>query len=731
MTEEYFVTYNDENSNEANLALAEYSKGLASAQVVSRQNRVRTIGSTIFQNVGPGSLSVRDGFNRRDYDTFRYDEWIPTSPKDIMQACMDAYRYIGIVKNTIDLMTDLCVQGLDIVHPVKAQERFYKKWFHDIVEAPGRSERIASLTYRAGTAVIKRHVAEIDVDTTNQMKQVSGATKPFQEVQPKKGEIPWRYTIFNPISIDILDKEYTDFINVKDREYVLLLNSGSIQTFMDRRNEGFFRNVPRDLVSSLNRALRNKKNYIPLNQDEISIVSYKKDDFELWAMPICHAILDDLKMLQKLKLADLCALDGAIAQIRLWKIGDLEHKIFPKKEAFSRLAQIIMQAVSGGVMDIMWGPAIDLKETGVELHKFLGESKYIPTLKAIFHGLGLPSALTGYGDQGFTNNMVEIKILMQRLKYMRKLLTDFWNKEIRIVQKAMGFAKPAQIVFDTSILDNEIGMLTILLQAVERNIISEELFQERVNSIPEIEKLRVKREWKEKQAGRMPPKAGQFNDPTSDDKFGKELLKTMVDNKRIDPANILEEFLDLDLEGVEIKSEEDAAALVQKTMPKKETGFNPTSDLNKGRPPGAKDKTKRKTKVATPVGQARILGFVKNLIWAENVQKEISEVVTPTYLKIKSKENVRQLTTEEFNELESFKFNVLCNIKPNTKFDNNSFKELINNDLFPPAEAKLLLDQCVLNYRTEHGSDPNVEKLRTIQSKVVALLSPILDEYQE
>ena len=50
---------------------------------------------------------------------------------------------------------------------------------------------------------------------------------------------------------------------------------------------------------------------------------------------LCY--LDDIIMLEKMRLADMSALDGAISNIRLWTIGNLDHKILPNKAAINKL----------------------------------------------------------------------------------------------------------------------------------------------------------------------------------------------------------------------------------------------------------------------------------------------------------------------------------------------------------------------------------------------------------
>ena len=112
---------------------------------------------------------------------------------------------------------------------------------------------------------------------------------------------------------------------------------------------------------------------IPLDKDKFMMYHYKKDDWNVWSNPMIYAILDDIVMLEKMKLADLAALDGAISNVRLWRIGDLDHKIIPTKAAINKLRDILASNVGGGTMDLVWGPEIDFKESSTQVYKFLGQ----------------------------------------------------------------------------------------------------------------------------------------------------------------------------------------------------------------------------------------------------------------------------------------------------------------------------------------------------------------------
>ena len=104
---------------------------------------------------------------------------------------------------------------------------------------------------------------------------------------------------------------------------------------------------------------------------------YKKDDWSNWANPLIYAILDDVIMLEKMRLADLSALDGAISNIRLWTLGNLDHKILPNKSAINKLRDILHSNVGGGTMELVWGPELTYTESNSQVYKFLGSENII------------------------------------------------------------------------------------------------------------------------------------------------------------------------------------------------------------------------------------------------------------------------------------------------------------------------------------------------------------------
>ena len=157
---------------------------------------------TSYLDIEPNT-SVRTGFLRQDYDYFRPGESIAKRQKRIIKQCMAAYDKVGIIRNVIDLMSDFSSQGLNIYHPNKTIEKFFRTWFKQ-VNGLERSERFLNYLYRCGNVPVRRNVTKVNKKTTDSLKRAHGDN--FVQVENKnysKNVIPWSYEFLNPLAIDI------------------------------------------------------------------------------------------------------------------------------------------------------------------------------------------------------------------------------------------------------------------------------------------------------------------------------------------------------------------------------------------------------------------------------------------------------------------------------------------------------------------------------------------------
>ena len=467
----------------------------------------------------------RPGLTRTDYDFFRPNEAIPKQIKAIIQRAELVYQRVGLVKNVIDLMGDFAVQGVKLVHKNKRIERFYRQWFKKI-NGKDRSERFLNNLYKTGNVVLKRQTGKLSLKVSEELYKAVASPDLFitnlEGVQLERREIPWRYTFLDPVYVEVAAGPLASFVANKRYELVLpttfrrIINSP--KTISEQE---IIKNLPEELIQ----AAKTKQPF-PLDPDKVLVFHYKKDDWQPWAYPMIYAIMDDITVIEKLKLADISALDGAISNIRIFKLGSLEHKIAPTKAATAKLAQILGNNVGGGTMDLIWGPDIELLESRTTVHQFLGEGKYIPHLNAVYAGLGIPPTLTGtFGAAGTTNNFISLKTLTQRLQYGRDVLVSFWEQEIELVRKSMGFKYGAKIEFDRMDLSNEDAEKALLVQLADRNLISDELLQSKFGIDPDMEKSRINRESRERKSNRMVQKAGPWSDPQFENTLKKIALQ--------------------------------------------------------------------------------------------------------------------------------------------------------------------------------------------------------------
>jgi len=685
MNEKNMITWDDSDPNSKTNALDRFSDNIDHYSGLSK-----TQGSTYrhFIDIEP-NRSVRPGFNANDYYAFRPGEAVPNQQRQIIKMCMDAYDKVGIIRNIIDLMGDFGSQGIQIVHQTKSVEKFYQQWFRNI-NGKERSERFLNNLYKCGNVIIYRSYAKVTPQLDQYMKSLSSDIR-VEVPNAKPNEIPWRYNFFNPLTVKMKDGNLSLFMGLQN--YTITTNS-----FFDKFTSG---DIPNHVLESLpvnikQSLLRGEKD-VPLDPERIGIFYYKKDDWRQWANPMIYAILDDIIMLEKMRLADLSALDGAISNIRLWTLGNLEHKILPNKSAINKLRDILASNVGGGTMELVWGPELSFKESNSEVYKFLGSEKYTSVLNSIYAGLGVPPTLTGMATNGggFTNNFISLKTLVERLQYGRDQLVRFWEKEIEIVRKAMGFRYKAHIQFDQMTLSDEAAEKNLLIQLADRDIISHETLLQRFKEIPQIEKIRLKREVIDRADEENPKKAGPYHRPQIKEDFQKVALQT---------GKMLPQDLGL-------KTSVPKDMLLMPKGPVPSSSNQPKPPNPNGRPPNSEDSSPRKQRIANPRSQP---GVAETFVWAENSWDKLSSILNTAYLGSQNKKNLRQLTKSQFEDLEKLKLDIFTNLEILDNVDQEKVYNMLRDNVKTPA--------LFLNMLKEKNISLNSMTIDNYRKNIIGLL---------
>jgi hypothetical protein len=481
-----------------------------------------------------------------------------------------------------------------------------------------------------------------------------------------------------------------DLANFMDNRVFKTPISKEIMRIVNQPKNEDEKNLASKLPTYLLDAVKANKTHIIFDPEKTKCYYYRKDDWEVWATPMIYPILGDIIQLEKLKLADLTALEGAISHIRIWKLGDLKEKIMPNAAAIKKLSDILMHNVGGGSMDLVWGPDITLEETSSDISKFLGSEKYQHTMLSIYGGLGIPASITGGNSkEGFTNNYLALRTLVEKLNYGRHILENFWRDELALFQRAMGIRQAFKLSFDYSLLADENSYRALLIQLVDRNIISEETLRDKFGEVSDIEQSRIKREFRKREDDYVPAKVSPLSQVEHD------LQKIALQNGYA-PSEV----------GLELEDNEpgELSLIDQKKLELKSKDISgPKGVPGQGRPVGKKDSSKRPPKKVTPIG----MGTLQNLMWAKSALSQISEIATPILLEVTGRKNVRSMSDEEFSFAEDIKYSVLCQLNPGEKVTPERVKEILENKPSSPAYIKNLYRSLKANL-----NEPTVEELR-------------------
>jgi hypothetical protein len=641
-------------------------------------------------------MSARPEFTLEDYNAFRPANRGPQNYCELFNTCNAVYENVGLIWNIINLMTDFTVKGVRLVHKNKRQELVFQDWFQRI-HGLHVSERFVNYLYRLGNVIAQRYTAMATEDEIAVAHQQPDRKLP-KMFTPRKNEIPWKYVFINPAYCEMIGGPLSSFVS---KPIYGIKLSEELKNLIKSPKTEYERQIVSQLPENIVAAAKSNKSY-PLDPDDVIVYHFKKDDWNAWALPIIAPILDSIKTLDKLQFADQCVLDGAASKVRIFNIGSMEYKIPPSPAMAQKLSSLLESNVGGGTIDIVWGPDLKVQETKDDMWNLLGEEKYKPTLNSIYSTLGVPQTLTssvGTGS-GATNNYMSLKTLTERLGYGRSLLVDFWEREIAIFQKAMGYRSPAEVEFDQPILANEDTEKQLLIQLCDRNLISEELLQIKFGMKPNMEKVRLNREKRERDAGTRVRKGGQWFNPDPD----TDLKKIALQTGQVSPAQV----------GLDLEAPKDEEIKQMKKLPLMEKAAEPSKlpgQSGQGRPKMKKDSKKRKTKKFSPQAKGMVT------LWANAAQNKIADVLNPVILKQFSKSNFRQLTTEEFAMAEKIKFMILCGLTPLEEVsDDRVIAELKSYKEFPAYIEEL--KARALHFQKVMNREPTIDEIRYIQSEV-------------
>jgi hypothetical protein len=271
----------------------------------------------------------------------------------------------------------------------------------------------------------------------------------------------------------------------------------------------------------------------------------------------------------------------------------------------------------------------------------------------------------------------------------------------------MGFKYSARLEFDRMDLSNEDAEKALLVQLADRNIISDELIQSRFGFDPEMEKIRLNRESRERDSNRMVPKAGPWYDPM----FEESMQKIALQIGLATPSQV----------GLELqKKKAGEKTVLEMKVPSSPFG-QPSSVKDsseslkgvpgQGRPKNSKDSSTRKQRTFSPQTGATLQ------LWADSAQDNISNIINPILLDFYQKKNMRSLSNTQYLEAEETRSKLLFSASPFDKIDQDFVQKTLS--IINTASVNKIFDQYVYflqNIKKSFARELTVNELKQVKS---------------
>jgi len=648
-------TFYTSTNNEKNEALSKHAKAMSSV------DPSQMAFGGFYSNVEDG-ISVRPPFTRKAWERFRPNERIPSKDIEIMTACREAYESVGVIRSVIDLMTEIAVEGIELVSENENIQNFFKQW-SEKVNLKERAERFANYFVVEGNVVAGRKFESIDMPAVRRMKRdsVNAAIK---------SKIPLEYVFYDPQTISLIGGDLAIFSGVK--KWAIKLGSKNIAHFrglVKKEGESVLVNFPKEVKAAILNGKGNGDVLIPLSEDSVYVAHYKKKDSDIWAKSFIYSILHDVIYNEKLRMAKISALDSWYNSVRLWRLGDHKEEILPDLGSIVRLSNVL-ENHSGGTLDIIWDSMLSYDQYFPPIEKL---ENFTENYESMLLGLGVHKSLIG-GDSsagGSNDSFMGLRNLMKRIDGIRRAITDWINAEVSIICEELSFQNKPRIKFNVDNLFDQPSYFKLLTELNDRNVISNQTIVEKIGEMWDIEKSRLDAEEKLRKDSLVPEKLSPFIQTKISDSNHKK-------NKEL----------------INIKTE---------SPPSSQNNKEPIK--TNGRPNGSKDTVKRKV-------SKRIRA--EHLDSATNFHNKIEDILEAFYLDKFKLSNKRQLNSSQKNEIDVAKDRVLAKFK-GADLTAEEILEVSQSDSVEYQDFKIKLNKEIKKIKS-----PTVNSVKTLKNFIIA-----------
>jgi len=405
-------------------------------------------------------------------------------PKESYKRSMDFYFDADIYGSAIDIFANFSMKGFenDIGDPTI--KNFYDSWALD-VNFEEVLDWVFLELFRSGfvrtyktLGKYEPRVSHISPIPGKKPKKVKAARK----VRFKKTDIPLRYTVLNPLLVEIEGSMLFD--NTKttlkpSNELKKMLNKPAKDLTLEEKE------IIKQLPAPFKAQVKAGGN-IALDSLLVGSIDWRKQPYERYPRPRGTRVFESLDYRTKLREADLSTLDGITNYILKITIGSDEFPV-TNQEELDRVAQIFNTPSKS--FDVVWNHTLKIEKiVSPEIGDILGQEKYMQVNEDITAGLALTRALIdGTVNLNQASAGLIVKTVIEEVEYARRLVTRWIYREYRQIAEAMGFDQYPKVRWDDTVLRDIILYMTIVSQLVDRRMLSYQTALERLGFNYDVE----------------------------------------------------------------------------------------------------------------------------------------------------------------------------------------------------------------------------------------------------
>jgi hypothetical protein len=371
-----------------------------------------------------------------------------------------AYFNFALLRNAISMLTDFSVSPIHVKTTNARVKTFIETWL-EAIRVNDFQQQFYTEYYRSGNVWIYKFSGKISEDGLNMLKQAySKETKTGKQAFAARQSktVPIRYTILNPMQVFLQRGASYDY------GYVRMLSTYEIERLKNPQTEEdkqIFQSFPKDIQRQIKQGGSWRYLFVPLDQNRLYYVFYRKMDYEPLAVPMAYPLLNDIEFKMNLRRIDMTLVNSMEQVFMLVTAGQPanQYNLAPSNRQLATLQNIFSNQSIGRVLVADYTTKAEWVLP--DMKDLLGQGKYAQVDKDIREGL----QFMFFGDEKFANASIKIKIFLESLKEGRRaFLENFLMPEVKKVCEQMNFRDVPTLEFEEIRLQDEALMNRLYVQ---------------------------------------------------------------------------------------------------------------------------------------------------------------------------------------------------------------------------------------------------------------------------